>query len=64
MDVTRTLHLARTEPPPGAVADRDWVVYLQPMRLAEHGQPPIPPGTIDHDQLLQLAFAADRVITW
>lgn len=60
-----TLHLIRRAGPPAAVlADRDWVVYLQPLRLAAHGQPPQPPGPIDHDALLALCFAADRVITW
>ena len=57
------LHLVR----PGAapvVADRDWVVYLQPMQLAPAGAPPVPPGPIDHDQLVVLVFAADLVVTW
>ena len=52
------------EPPAGAVADRDWVVYLQRLQLAPHGKPPVTPGPIDHDQLLALCFAARRVITW
>lgn len=62
------LHLVR----PGAddtaapvVAERDWVVYLQPMRLAPRGAPaPCPSGPIDHDQLVTLVFAADLVVTW
>jgi hypothetical protein len=67
--VRTVLHLVR----PGAaalppvVADRDWVVYLQPMALARGGAPhtaPLPPGPIDHDQLVALVFAADLVVTW
>jgi hypothetical protein len=63
------LHLVRPEAADDdlAVADRDWVVYLQPMRLA-HGSAarpaPLPPGPIDHDQLVALVFAADLVVTW
>jgi len=49
---------------PGVVAERDWVVYLPAMELAAHGEPPLPPGLIDHDQLVVLTFAADLVITW
>ena len=66
VDVSRTvLHLVRSAPPPAAVvAARDWVVYLQPMQLAPHGGPPLAPGPIDHDQLVQLIFAADLVVTW
>jgi len=67
--VRTVLHLVR---PAAAiadlpVADRDWVVYLQPMRLADGGAPhtaPLPAGPIDHDQLVTLVFAADLVITW
>ncbi len=59
----RTLHLARTGEPP-ILDDRDWVVYLQPMQLAPRGEPPVAPGRIDHEQLLALVFAADRVVTW
>lgn len=58
------LHLVR----PGArfepVADRDWVVYLDPLELAPRGAPPLPPGPLDHEQLVALAFAADLVVTW
>jgi hypothetical protein len=63
------LHLVR----PGAVgavppvAESDWVVYLDPVRLAQGGTPhtaPFPPGPLDHDQVIALAFAADLVITW
>ncbi|TMQ06880.1 MAG: hypothetical protein E6J90_44975 [Deltaproteobacteria bacterium] len=62
------LHLVR----PGAagralpVAERDWVVYLQPMQLVQTGAPPapFPPGPLDHDQLVALIFAADLVVTW
>jgi|GEM_PF-5840409 len=61
---TCTLHIARSEPPTGVVAERDWVVYLQTMDLAPQGEPPIAPGGIDHDQLVDLIARADRVITW
>ncbi len=63
------LHLVR----PGAaalprvVAERDWVVYLQPMSLVRGGAPhtaPLPPGPLDHDQLIAIVFAADLVVTW
>ena len=62
------LHLVR----PGAgrppvLAERDWVVYLQPMALVRGGVPhtaPLPPGPLDHDQLVALVFAADLVVTW
>jgi hypothetical protein len=40
------------------------VVYLQRMQLAARGEPPVEPGTIDHEQLVALNFAADRVVTW
>ena len=61
----RVLHLVRSSPPPPAlVADRDWVVYLPRMELAANGAPPLPAGAIDHDQLVELTFAADRVVTW
>jgi hypothetical protein len=49
------------------VADPDWVVYLQPMALVRGGVPhtaPLPPGPLDHDQLVALVFAADLVVTW
>ena len=59
----RTLHLVRTDEPP-ILDDRDWVVYLQPMQLAPRGEPPVAPGRIDHEQLVALVFAADRVVTW
>ena len=59
-----TLHLVRAGASPALVDDADWVVYLDEHRLAERGKPVVPPGPIDHDQLLQLVFAADRVITW
>ena len=64
------LHLVRTAAPAGAipaVADRDWVVYLQPARLVRGGAPhtaPVPLGPISHDQLVDLLFAADLVVTW
>jgi hypothetical protein len=64
VDVKRILHLVRGDSPPEPVADRDWVVYLDPPRLAAHGEPPLPPGPIDHEQLVSLGFAADLVVTW
>lgn len=60
----RVLHVVRTPPPDGAVADRDWVVYLPALELAARGEPPLPPGPIDHGQLVTLVFAADLVVTW
>lgn len=60
-----TLHLVRTRTTSPALAERDWVVYLDGMELAPSAHPaPLPPGRIDHDQLVALSFAADRVITW
>ena len=59
----RTLHLVR-EGEPMLLAEGDWIVYLDPPRLSAAGAPPLPPGPIDHDQLLVLVFAADRVVTW
>ena len=60
------LHLVRPGATPQQVAERDWVVYLQPMELAPAtGRPtPLPAGTITHDQLVALSFAADLVVTW
>ena len=70
MSSLRTLHLARGPAGPVAamphLADRDWLVYLEgtTLRLARLGAPPFPAGPIDHDQLVVLITAADRVITW
>jgi len=66
VDVRRLLHLVRGTDAmaPPVLDDADWVVYLDAMRLADHGQPPHPPGPIDHDQLVSLVFAADLVVTW
>ncbi|MBC7977205.1 MAG: hypothetical protein H7138_19695 [Myxococcales bacterium] len=61
------LHLVRAGATPPQVAERDWVVYLQPARLAQGGAPhtaPLPLGPIDHDQVVALVFAADLVVTW
>ena len=58
------LHLVRAGARPDVITDRDWVVYLDPLQLAERGAPPFPPGPIDHEQLVALAFAADLVVTW
>jgi hypothetical protein len=63
----RVLHLVRANAAPTVVADRDWVVYLQPARLVQGGAPhtaPFPLGPVDHDQVVALAFAADLVVTW
>jgi hypothetical protein len=63
--VRTVLHLVRPGATPRAVADRDWVVYLQPMELAPSAHPaPLPPGPLIHDQLVALSFAADLVVTW
>jgi hypothetical protein len=65
--VRTVLHLVRTGAAPPAVADRDWVVYLQPARLVHGGTPhtaPLPLGSLDHDQVVALVFAADLVVTW
>jgi hypothetical protein len=63
-----TLHLVREPAAPAALSDADWVVRLTATRreLADRGTPapPIPPGPIDDDQLVQLLFAAARVVTW
>ena len=59
----RRLHLVRTGEPL-VLDDRDWVVYLHAMRLADRGEPPVAPGNIDHEQLVSLIFAADLVVTW
>jgi hypothetical protein len=61
------LHLVRANAVPAAVAEHDWVVYLQPTTLVAGGTPhsaPYPLGPIDHDQVVALAFAADLVVTW
>lgn len=61
------LHLVRANAAPAGVAERDWVVYLQPTRLVQGGAPhtaPFPQGPVDHDQVVALAFAADLVVTW
>jgi hypothetical protein len=61
------LHLVRANATPAMVAERDWVVYLQPTRLVQGGAPhtaPFPLGPVDHDQLITLTFAADLVVTW
>jgi len=72
--VRQVLHIVRAGARPAVLADRDWVVYLDPQpqpqpqpypaELAARGAPPLPPGPIDHEQLVALAFAADLVVTW
>jgi hypothetical protein len=67
MDMKTVLHVVRTAAAPAGVADRDWVVYLQPARLVRGGAPhtaPLALGPISHDQLVDLIFAADLVVTW
>jgi hypothetical protein len=67
VDVRRVLHLVRDGAVPALVAEPDWVVYLPPgapPQLAVRGEPPIPAGPIDHDQLVALLAAADLVVTW
>lgn len=60
-----TLHLVRPGAAVPPVAERDWVVYLQPLELAASARPaPLPAGPLSHDQLLALVFAADLVVTW
>lgn len=64
-----TLHVVRGDDPAGGppldlVADHDWIVYLHPAPRLVHGDTPIPRGPLDHDQLVVLVFAADRVVTW
>jgi hypothetical protein len=61
------LHLVRDPRAVRAVADRDWVVYLNPTRLVQGGAPHTAPcalGPLDHAQIVALAFAADLVVTW
>jgi hypothetical protein len=65
--VRTVLHLVRRGAAPQALADRDWVVYLDPARLTHGGAPhtaPLPLGPLDHDHVVTLVFAADLVITW
>lgn len=59
----RRLHIVR-DGQPAILDEADWVVYLHDMRLADHGAPPQPPGTISYDQLLALILAAELVVTW
>jgi hypothetical protein len=67
VDVKRLVHIVRGAPPPAeALADHDWVVYVSGTgwRLDPHGAPPVPPGSIDDDQLLDLVHAADTAVVW
>jgi len=58
------LHLVRGDAAPVFITETDWLVMLDPLELADRGTPPIPPGPIDHDQLIALIVAAHRVVTW
>ena len=58
------LHLVRPGATPAVVAERDWVVYLEPMELAPSATAPVPAGPVTHEQLVALSFAADLVVTW
>ena len=65
----RFLHVVRDpagQAPPEALAEGDWVVYefLDGWKLADHGTPPLPAGSIDDKQFLDLVFSADAVVTW
>ncbi|MBP9087615.1 MAG: hypothetical protein KBG15_15945 [Kofleriaceae bacterium] len=59
-----TLHVTTSAPEPTWLAVGDWVVYLPELNLAPHGAPPLQPGRITYDQLLDLIFAADHVVCW
>jgi hypothetical protein len=59
MDVI--LHLIRNPPPESAIAEQDWVIYMDRLELVRGHEPP---EAIDHDQLVALIFTADRVVTW
>jgi hypothetical protein len=59
-----TLHVVRGASPPALVADGDWIVYLTPEPRLDTPTAVLLAGSIDHDQLVALCFAADRVITW
>ena len=59
-----TLHLVRRGAKPAGVGARDWIVDLDRRELAARATPPIAPGAITDDQLVDLIFAADRVVTW
>jgi hypothetical protein len=63
VDVT-TLHLVRRGATPAAVGERDWIVDLDRRELVARATPPIAPGPLTYDQLVQLLFAANRVVTW
>ena len=55
------LHLIRTAAPPSAIAEGDWVIYMDRLELVRGREAPRP---IDYDQLVALLFTADRVVTW
>jgi hypothetical protein len=61
--VKRTLHLVRRAAEPIAAPD-DWIVDLDHRVLVARATPPIVPGPITDAQLVELIFAADRVVTW
>ena len=45
-----TLHLVRRGAEP-VLSDGDWLVDLDRLVLVDRGTPPLPPGTVTHDQL-------------
>lgn len=59
----RTLHLVRAGATP-VVSDGDWIVDLERLVLADRGTPPLPPGPLTHDLLVDLIVRADLVLTW
>jgi hypothetical protein len=62
-----TLHLVRGDRVPAVRAEGDWVVRVAPLELLAPGAgdgAPVAAGAIDHAQLVELVFAAARVITW
>ena len=61
-----TLHLVRANARPAGLQPGDWIIELGDDRreLLARATPPIAPGPITYDQLVDLIFSADRVITW
>jgi hypothetical protein len=55
------LHLIRTAAPPSAIAEGDWVIYMDRLELVQGREAP---EAIDYDQLVAFIFTADHVVTW